>query len=80
MSTRSWGTALMVAGALFALSGCETRRAADDEFESLRSQVTNLESRVTAAEAAAAESAAAADQCTQVCERADRMFQQSTRK
>jgi hypothetical protein len=78
MSTRSWGAALTVAGALFALSACDTPNRND--FDSLSSQVTNLESRVTAAEAAAAESAAAADQCTQVCERADRTFQQSTRK
>jgi hypothetical protein len=78
MSTRSWGAALTVAGALFALSACDTPSRSD--FDSLRSQVANLESRVTAAESSAAESAAAADQCTQVCDRAERSFQQSTRK
>jgi hypothetical protein len=78
MSTRSWGAALTVAGALFALSACETPTM--DDFNDLQNQVNNLDSRVAASEARANEAAAAADQCTQVCERADRMFQQSTRK
>jgi hypothetical protein len=78
MSTKSWGAALMVAGALFALSGCETPRT--DDMDSLRSQIANLESRVSAAEARANEAATSADQCSQVCERTDRMFQQSLRK
>lgn len=78
MSTKSWGAALMVAGALFALSGCETPRT--DDIDSLRSQITNLESRVSAAEARADEAATSADQCSQVCERTESMFQQSLRK
>jgi outer membrane murein-binding lipoprotein Lpp len=78
MSTRPWGAALTVAGALFALSACDT--PSRNDFDSLSSQVNNLESRVTAAEASAAQSAAAADECSQVCTRAETMFQQSTRK
>lgn len=78
MRTRTLGTALTVAGALFALSACETPTMED--FNSLRSEVASLESRVSAAEARANEAAAAADECTQVCERTDRMFQESLRK
>jgi len=78
MSTRSWGAALTVAGALFALSACDT--PSRNDFDSLSSQVNNLESRVTAAESSSAEAAAAADQCSQVCSRAESTFQQSTRK
>ena len=78
MSTKSWGAALTVAGALFALSGCETPRT--DDYDALRSQVANLESRVSAAEASANTAATTADQCTQVCERTESMFQQSLRK
>jgi hypothetical protein len=75
---RSLSLGLTVAGALAALSGCQTPTMED--FNSLRSEVTSLEARVSAAEARANEAAAAADQCQQVCERADRMFQQSLRK
>ena len=78
MRMRSLSLALTVAGALAVLSACETPTMED--FNSLRSEVTSLESRVSAAEARANEAAAAADQCQQVCERADRMFQQSLRK
>jgi outer membrane murein-binding lipoprotein Lpp len=78
MSMKSWGAALMVSGALFALSGCET--PGTDDLDNLRSQVSNLEARVNAAEARANEAATTADQCSQVCERTDRMFQQSLRK
>jgi hypothetical protein len=73
------GAALMVAGALFALSGCETP-SPDDDFDTLSSQVSNLESRVTAVEASASEAATTADQCSQVCARTESMFQQSLRK
>jgi outer membrane murein-binding lipoprotein Lpp len=79
MSTKSWGAALMVAGALFALSGCETPRP-DDDLDTLRSQVTDLEARVSAAEASANQAATSADQCSQVCQRTESMFQQSLRK
>ena len=78
MRTRSLSLALTVAGALAVLSACETPSV--EEFNTLQSRVANLETRVSAAEASAAEAAAAANECTQVCERADRMFQQSTRK
>ena len=78
MKLRTLSTALMLAGAVFALSACETPTRED--FNSLRSQVSNLESRVAAAEARANEAAAAANECSQKCERADRMFQQSLRK
>jgi len=78
MRTRTLATALSVVGALFALSACETPSM--DDFNSLRNQVANLESRVSAAEARADEAAAAAAECRQVCERTDRMFQQSLRK
>jgi hypothetical protein len=78
MSTKSWGVALTVAGALFALSGCET--AGTGDIDDLRSQVANLESRVSAVEASATEAATTADRCTQVCERTESMFQQSMRK
>lgn len=78
MSTKSWAAALTVAGALLALSGCETPGTAD--YDTLRNQVADLEARVTAAEASANEAATTADQCTQVCERTEGMFQQSLRK
>ena len=81
MSTESWGAALIVAGALFALSGCETPRTDDvDDLDTLRSQVSDLEARVSAAEASASQAASSADQCSQVCERTESMFQQSLRK
>jgi hypothetical protein len=75
---RSLSSALTAAGALAVLSGCQTPTMED--FNSLRSEVASLQSRVSAAEARANEAATAASQCQQVCERADRMFQQSTRK
>ena len=78
MRIRALGSALTVAGALFALSACETPTM--DDFNSLRSQVANLESRVSAAEARANEASTAAAECRQVCERTDRMFQESLRK
>jgi hypothetical protein len=78
MKLRTLGTALTLAGAMFALGACETPTMED--FNSLRSQVADLESRVTASETRANEAAAAANECTQVCERTDRMFQQSLRK
>jgi hypothetical protein len=78
MRIKTLGTALTVAGALFALSACETPSM--DDFNSLRNEVANLESRVSAAETRANEAATAADECTQVCERTDRMFQESLRK
>jgi hypothetical protein len=78
MSTKSWGAALTVAGALFALSGCETPDTGN--YDALSDQVANLESRVAAAEASANTAASTADQCTQVCERTEGMFQQSLRK
>jgi hypothetical protein len=78
MSTKSWGAALTGAGALFALSGCETPDTGN--YDALRDQVANLESRVAAAEASANTAATTADQCTQVCERTEGMFQQSLRK
>lgn len=78
MRTRTLPTALTVVGVLFALSACETPSM--DDFNSLRNQVANLESRVSAAEARADEATAAANECTQVCERTDRMFQESLRK
>jgi hypothetical protein len=80
MSIKSCGAALMVAGALFALTGCETPARETADVDTLQSQISDLEARVTAAEAAAAESASAADQCSHVCTRAESMFQQSTRK
>jgi chaperonin cofactor prefoldin len=78
MRMRSFSLALTLAGALAALSACETPTMED--FNSLQNEVANLESRVSAAEARANESATAANECTQVCERTDRMFQQSLRK
>lgn len=78
MRMRSFSVALMVAGALAGLSACETPTMED--FNSLRSEVSSLEARVSAAEARANEAATAAGQCQEVCERADRMFQQSLRK
>jgi hypothetical protein len=78
MSTKSWAAALTVAGALLALGGCETPGTGD--YDALRDQVANLESRVAAAEASANQAATTADQCTQVCERTEGMFQQSLRK
>ena len=78
MRMRSFGLALTVAGAVAALSACETPTMED--FNSLQSEVASLESRVSAAEARANESATAASECRQVCERTDRMFQQNLRK
>ena len=78
MRMRSLSLALTAAGALVLLSACETPTMED--FNSLRSEVASLQSRVSAAEARANEAATAASQCQQVCERADRMFQQSLRK
>jgi Alanine-zipper, major outer membrane lipoprotein len=78
MRTRNLSLALTIAGALAMLSACETPTMED--FNSLRSEVDSLETRVSAAEARANEAATAADQCQQVCERADRMFQQGLRK
>jgi hypothetical protein len=78
MRMRSFGLALTVAGALAVLSACETPTM--ENFNTLESRVTSLEAQVSAAEARANEAAAAADQCQQVCERADRMFQQNLRK
>ena len=78
MRMRSLSLALTVAGALVALSACQTPTMED--FNGLRSEVASLQSRVSAAEARANEAAAAAGECRQVCERADRMFQQSLRK
>ena len=75
---RSYGLALTVAGALAGLSGCETPTM--EQFNTLQSRVASLESQVDAAETRASEAAAGADQCQQVCERADRMFQQGLRK
>jgi hypothetical protein len=75
---KSGGAALMVAGAVFALSGCET--PATEDLDNLRTQVASLEARVGAAAARANEAATTADQCSQVCERTDRMFQLSLRK
>jgi hypothetical protein len=75
---RSLSLGLTIAGALALLSACQTPTMED--FNSLRSEVASLQSRVSAAEARANEAATAAGQCQQVCERADRMFQQSTRK
>jgi hypothetical protein len=76
--TKSFGLALTVAGALGVLSACETPTRAD--FNTLENRVANLESQVSAAEARANDAAASAGQCQQVCERADRMFQQGLRK
>jgi multidrug resistance efflux pump len=78
MRMRSFGLVLTVAGALAVLSACETPTM--ENFNTLESRVTSLEAQVSAAEARANEAAAAADQCQQVCERADRMFQQNLRK
>jgi hypothetical protein len=78
MRMRSFGLVLTVAGALGVLSACETPTM--ESFNTLESRVDDLESRVSAAEAQASEAAAGADQCQQVCERADRMFQQNLRK
>ena len=78
MPMRSFALALTVAGALAGLSACETPTMED--FNSLQNEVASLESRVSAAEARANEAATAAGQCQQVCERADRMFQQGLRK
>jgi len=74
----SLSLALTVAGTLGVLSACETPTMED--FSALRSEVTSLEARVSAAETRANEAAASAGQCQQVCERADRMFQQGLRK
>ena len=78
MRKRSLSLVLTVAGAVAALSACQTPTMED--FNSLRSEVASLQSRVSAAEARGNEAATAANRCQQVCERADRMFQQSTRK
>ena len=78
MRVRSFGLALTVAGVLAVLSACETPTMED--FNTLESRVANLEAQASAAEARADEAAAAAGQCQQVCERADRMFQQGLRK
>ena len=78
MRMQTVSLALTIAGALALLSACETPTMED--FNSLRSEVSSLESRVSAAEARANEAATAASQCQQVCERADRMFQQGLRK
>ena len=78
MRMKTVSLALTIAGALALLSACETPTMED--FNSLRSEVSSLESRVSAAEAWANEAATAASQCQQVCERADRMFQQGLRK
>jgi hypothetical protein len=78
MRLRSFGLTLTVVGALAVLSACETPTMED--FNTLESRVDNLEAQVSAAEAQASEAAAGADQCQQVCERADRMFQQNLRK
>jgi outer membrane murein-binding lipoprotein Lpp len=75
---KSLSIVLTVAGAVALLSACETPTMED--FNSLQSEVSNLEARVSAAEARTNEAAAAADQCQQVCERTDRMFQESLRK
>jgi hypothetical protein len=78
MRTRSFGLVLTVAGTLAVLSAGETPTM--ENFNTLESRVANLEAQVSAAEGRANEAAAAADQCQQVCERADRMFQQNLRK
>ena len=78
MRMRNLSLALTVAGALAALTACQTPTMED--FNGLRSEVASLQSRVSAAEARANEAATAANQCQQVCARADRMFQQGTRK
>lgn len=80
MRTKTLGTALTVAGALFALSAC----VSPDEVSSLEDRVGELERRANAAEARASELEAAANQCTATCEevqtRTERMFQESMRK
>ena len=80
MRPRTFGTALTVAGALFALSAC----VSPDEVASLDDRVGALENRVNASEARAAQAEAAANQCTATCqdveERTERMFQQSMTK
>jgi hypothetical protein len=78
MRMTSLSLALTVGGTLAMLSACDTPTRAD--FNALRSDVTSLEARVSAAETRANEAAASASQCQQVCERADRMFQQGLRK
>jgi hypothetical protein len=77
-SMRRFGLAVTVAGALGALSACETPTLED--FNTLEGRVSDLESQVSAAEARANDAAASADQCQQMCQRADRMFQQGLRK
>jgi hypothetical protein len=78
MQMRRFGLVLTVAGALAVLSACDTPTRAD--FNALRSEVTSLEARVSAAETRSNEAAASASQCQEVCQRADRMFQQGLRK
>jgi hypothetical protein len=75
---RSFGLALTVVGALGALSACETPTR--EQFNTLQNRVASLESQVSAAQTRANDAAASAGQCQQVCERADRMFQQGVRK
>ena len=77
-SMRSFGLTLTVAGAVGALSACETPTR--EQFNTLENRVASLESQVSAAEARANQAATTADECTQVCQRTDRMFQQSLRK
>jgi hypothetical protein len=78
MMTTSLRIGLTVAAATFALGACQTPTMED--FNALKSEVASLQSRVSAVETTATGAAAAADECQQVCERADRMFQQSMRK
>jgi hypothetical protein len=78
MRMRSLSLALTAAGAVALLSACQTPTMED--FNSLRNEVASLQTRVSAAEARTNEAATAARQCQEVCQRADRMFQQSLRK
>ena len=51
-----------------------------DQYNSLSSEAADLRARLDASEATATQAAASAAECQQVCERTDRMFQQSQRK
>jgi hypothetical protein len=78
MRTRSLGVGVTVAAALLALSACQYPSM--DQYNSLSSEVADLRARLDASEATATQAAASAAECRQVCDRTDRMFQQSQRK
>jgi outer membrane murein-binding lipoprotein Lpp len=78
MRTGGSGLGVTIAVAVVALSACQYPTM--DQYNSLSSEVADLRARLDAREATANQAAASAAECRQMCERTDRMFQQSQRK